>query len=340
MASERQESPDSKSDSQNGDNDTKPKPHVPFTATATVDLPKEQPCGDGLKETASGHDANYLPEPDKWPSNRHLNIELFFGFCLLIFTGGQAVFAWRQWAAMNEQLGVMSRQFTEMQSQTAQAKATAKAASDSVAEAKRANDTAADAAKAAKDSVAEAQRANATAEKAADAAIESNTIANGAAEKQLRAYVTLTSACALQYTPRKFRASLTVKNAGQTPAYKVMSKSTAIFKPKTYSGKFDLSQETYTNGKEMTSGPGREWTINVDYNLQKTDEPGFNAHTSVIWVFGQIVYVDAFGNERFTNFRFKQGEVISVSTKQQGRGTVTDGFGCALLFTDEGNDSN
>jgi hypothetical protein len=136
-------------------------------------------------------------------------------------------------------------------------------------------------------------------------------IAKDTAERQLRAY--MSAAVEKQPDldgPAPAEVTILYKNNGQTPAYRVQTR--AVFSV----GDSELSKEDIEGIRkdlkalrksETVVFPGQEIrgaTIpGVGIPLTEGDKITINLGARVLWLNGEITYLDAFGISRFTNFR-------------------------------------
>jgi hypothetical protein len=136
--------------------------------------------------------------------------------------------------------------------------------------------------------------------------------AEDTAERQLRAYVGVTSGSVTlelaNHSPR-LRAMLKMENAGQTPAYKLRGlggiKTGVMFED------LWLNQTTPFAQNSMLL-PNAEFAYRLFLTDFAAPSKGFY-HT---FVFGRIEYVDAFGKQRWTDFRFTVGGDLSAGPAQ------------------------
>jgi hypothetical protein len=168
-------------------------------------------------------------------------------------------------------------------------------------------------------------------------------------ERQLRAYVvaevgsivnianpvevpgvTLTPTEARAAFPWGPIAKIAIKNAGQTPAYHVGHWGSICFRE--YPLASPLPSNPHT-ARPMPSimGPGTIATKLFLFGPSLTPQQisDLRAGSGAVYVYGEVTYRDAFGNERFTNYRLMYhiiGGAIGVSTD--------------LSFTEDGNEAN
>jgi hypothetical protein len=151
------------------------------------------------------------------------------------------------------------------------------------------------------------------------------------AERQLRAYVLVSSAKVHDFgIERPPRAEVIIKNSGQTPAFDLSPWAGFVI------GDFPLNIELIdpppsikksqaTLGAGDTSGhltPAGRPLTKIEIDMIKSG-------TKAIYVFGEIKYQDIFKKtERTTHYRMMYGG---------GGGATPDG---ALIFCEEGNDAN
>jgi hypothetical protein len=164
-------------------------------------------------------------------------------------------------------------------------------------------------------------------------------IASDTEQRQLRAYV---SAKIEQYpdiNSASIDFSVVYKNNGQTPAFKMRAWVYMLVNdyplPKSVVEQIKIHQEKVT-GDVSTLFPGEERhavTIKgISQNgqtaiLTEAERDAVKAGWKTLWVVGQILYKDAFGSDRFTNYRlFESGPYMTTVNK--------------LFWAEEGNDAN
>jgi hypothetical protein len=139
--------------------------------------------------------------------------------------------------------------------------------------------------------------------------------AEDTAERQLRAYVGVTSGNVTlelaDHSPR-LRAMLKMQNAGQTPAYKLGGlggiKTGVVFEDA-------WLQQTTPFAQNSMLIPNAEFAYRLFLTEFTAPTDGFD-HT---FVFGRIEYVDAFGKPRWTDFRFTVGGDLMAGPAQLHR---------------------
>lgn len=153
--------------------------------------------------------------------------------------------------------------------------------------------------------VADTGRAAEAAQKSADAARDTVNSMNDAAERQLRAYVSIVKA-EMVIRGMKLHIILTAKNSGHTPAHDVISWS----KPSLQSSKQPFTEPDL--GEEDKSpmvfiGPGDTRILRLAEKISKTKNSGTVAELesgqTVLYVSGRMTYKDVFCNVRHTEFR-------------------------------------
>jgi hypothetical protein len=127
-----------------------------------------------------------------------------------------------------------------------------------------------------------------------------------AAQRQLRAYVGISEVvCEEQIEGRAPRVSITIRNFGATPAYKLAVDANAQIA-------FAVDQVSVATNTSKTLGhlpPGLEVKIPRTAVLSIGTVPGDEVDTahSRIFVYGCVEYVDTFGEPHFTRFRLEEG---------------------------------
>lgn len=165
--------------------------------------------------------------------------------------------------------------------------------------------------------------------RSADAAVQAIEQSELHAQRQLRAYISLKEAklkdVAVGMQPK---AIIKFLNCGSTPAYETkIIQNIAIYNfVNRMSPEFDGSDITPS---KMTVGPGVDVhnTIKSSHILTEGDIIGLNNGQLAIYVYGIASYVDAFGENRFTNYRLICG------------GDSGDALP-ALNICEEGNEAN
>jgi|ERR1700733_14587262 hypothetical protein len=136
-------------------------------------------------------------------------------------------------------------------------------------------------------------------------------LAKDTAERQLRAYMSASIEKQPDLDgPAPAEVTIVYKNNGQTPAYRVQAR--AIFSV----GDSELSEKDIEGIRKVIKTlrksetvvfPGQEIrgaTIpGVGIPLTEGDKITINLGARVLWLNGEITYLDAFGVSRFTNFR-------------------------------------
>lgn len=128
------------------------------------------------------------------------------------------------------------------------------------------------------------------------------------AQKQLRAYVYIDSAALKFPQPGVPEAEIYFKNCGQTPAYEVRGWIHAWIEAHPLRAELPPPPANLTQGIE-TMAPGR---ISVFASLLKPPICGFlqkdlGAPQTTLYVYGEIIYLDAFGKPHTTKYRLIYG---------------------------------
>ncbi len=126
-------------------------------------------------------------------------------------------------------------------------------------------------------------------------------------------------------------AWIQIKNTGQTPAFKVMHWGYICFRECPLTAALPARLPTVGNFPTSILGPGMIATKLLELNppLTPAQITDLRNGTGAVYVYGEITYVDAFGENRLTKYRVmyhRVGGAIGVSTN--------------LTFCDEGNDAN
>ena len=166
-----------------------------------------------------------------------------------------------------------------------------------------------------KASIAEASRAATAMQAVADGVVASAKAANDnlavfkdASLRQMRAYLTVGLGGVVpqdKSTGYRFEVRMTLQNTGNTPAYKVRSATRIDIFPFPLPGDFVLPKLSMAESSSilgphqqliLTGGVAREVYSDEDVN-----EIEFGIHKQ-LFVYGIVVYEDAFGFQRTTNF--------------------------------------
>jgi hypothetical protein len=137
------------------------------------------------------------------------------------------------------------------------------------------------------------------------------------ARRQLRAYVSAVVDFMFSFDDNHLSsASFTMKNVGQTPAYRLTHRTRIIIAPEPLPQGFKFSKLT---------GPGSPPIVlfpNVPFNGTKTADRLFSTseiasireNTSRIYIYGEIRYRDVFGRRRWTKFsQFVSADIDTLS---------------------------
>jgi hypothetical protein len=141
------------------------------------------------------------------------------------------------------------------------------------------------------------------------------------AQRQLRAYVFVESASITHVDNNEGvpEVVVTVRNFGQTPAYKLANLTCLALCPHPAPPHITAAMEQdmladITASTDM--GPGHFQQAPVSTNLGRpfTEEEmqGLASGKYVIYVYGRVRYVDAFGNKQLTKYRFMTGGEAGV----------------------------
>jgi hypothetical protein len=126
-------------------------------------------------------------------------------------------------------------------------------------------------------------------------------------------------------------AIMRVRNTGQTPAYDVLNWAAIELREYPLASPPPVRPPPNKNTTSFTVGANVIITKNVFITDPLTEEEvaALRANTKAIWVFGEIVYKDAFGRKRFTKYRYRHNGM-----------TGNIGVSAELTGADEGNQSN
>jgi hypothetical protein len=124
------------------------------------------------------------------------------------------------------------------------------------------------------------------------------------AERQLRAYVGITKATMSNFgVGQILRMSMTIKNSGQTPAYRLTQHYSIMGGE--YPRKEPLPQVD-TPGRFSTLGPGEVHILEIPLQgpLPGSAYSQITNGDAAIYVWGRVIYEDAFGYNRETRFSY------------------------------------
>jgi hypothetical protein len=132
------------------------------------------------------------------------------------------------------------------------------------------------------------------------------------AERQLRAYVGITEATVSDFAVGQIlRVSMTIKNSGQTPAYKVTQHYSIMGGE--YPRKDPLPQVIVPGGSS-TLGPGEVHLLEIPLHgpLPSSAYSQITSGGAAIYIWGRVMYEDAFGYNRETRFSYIFGGRFGV----------------------------
>jgi len=128
------------------------------------------------------------------------------------------------------------------------------------------------------------------------------------AQRQLRAYVVADMSSVTRWKQGQTAEAETImKNTGLTPAYDLEGWSAIMYDKYPLPYKFPISVPLGTTFGQSVLGSGGVVRLKVPTKpVVPTPETNteFEAGTMALYLWGKVTYRDAFGKERFTNFRF------------------------------------
>ena len=151
-------------------------------------------------------------------------------------------------------------------------------------------------------------------------------------KRQLRAYLSVVIGDAA-YQERtkdiKFEARPVIRNAGQTPAYKVRCEIRAEIIPRALARDYAFTPPSTGQKSQSSIGPQETRMIGgtVPYFVPDDDVDDIKAGTDrSLWVWGVVTYEDAFGDEQTTEFcqRLwwdKSGRIFGAYDSRFGKST-------------------
>jgi hypothetical protein len=148
------------------------------------------------------------------------------------------------------------------------------------------------------------------------------------ARRQLRAYVFITTAEIGDIDDsQNLHASVSIKNSGQTPAYDLINRGAITIREARLRG--DLWPEDKDASLSKTAlGPGEVLGKYFSARPLTTEErAAVRSGTHAIYVYGEILYKDAFRRRRHSRYRFMHGGETAIRSRQ-------------LVICDEGNEAN
>jgi hypothetical protein len=123
-----------------------------------------------------------------------------------------------------------------------------------------------------------------------------------------------------------------IKNSGQTPAFDVIHSANICvqeYPPTSDLPAKDKSPVPFTTRTAIPPNGKTSKTIKIQQPLTDIEVANLIAGTHAIYVYGDIIYKDAFGKDRFTNFRLMYNGIFAIM------GTTT-----VMTICEEGNEAN
>jgi hypothetical protein len=133
--------------------------------------------------------------------------------------------------------------------------------------------------------------------------------ARKSSKRQLRAYVFVAEVEVIGMDTNEARAAITIRNTGQTPAYDVtISTRAAAFSiaevPAFEPASVGIDSSRFVFGPD---GHGRR---DIPLHPFFGDSSAFKGAVRALYVWGEILYRDAFGKPQYTRFRHVIGGVV------------------------------
>ena len=142
--------------------------------------------------------------------------------------------------------------------------------------------------------------------------------ARESSEKELRAYVFVTSSSIVDFADGVSTIHLTVENLGKTPAYKVRIYQDFSIRA------FDMADEWTPDIEKVVSkkdlGPSAKIPISDNYIFDVATIMRIHEKTEAFFIFGEIRYCDAFGERRTTKYRLFLGGPKGIYTAKDDTG--------------------
>jgi hypothetical protein len=163
-------------------------------------------------------------------------------------------------------------------------------------------------------------------------------LASDTAQRQLRAYICVSSALLKFLRPEVPEIQVHLKNSGQTPAYDVTGWIHMWIEEYPLKVLLPEPPEGFQRSREII-GPAsiRTYIIAKKPPIPTESLPLLGTTRGTIYVYGEVRYKDAFGCERFTKYRLIYGGSEGVRKSKPD----ADGLATAFLKPDrEGNESN
>jgi hypothetical protein len=182
------------------------------------------------------------------------------------------------------------------------------------------------------------EKAAEAAKSSAEAAFSTIGQMRDTAQRQLRAYVFVSSALLKFKEPGIPEVQVHFKNFGQTPAYDFRGWIGMYISDYPLAGSLPIAPHDLPKGVEPL--PPDRSSIHVvlrDPPVLPEFVPLLGTTKGTIYVFGEMAYGDAFGNERFIRYRLIHGGYEGVRPVKNADGVIT---GYLLKADKEGNEAN
>lgn len=149
------------------------------------------------------------------------------------------------------------------------------------------------------------------------------------AERQLRAYLNYFNGRVMNFGKPGAYVRAQVVNRGQTPAYEVRLRQSAVLAPLPLTEPLRHGPEKkLTNAGVLQPGDDFGLTVTVTPDLTEEQAKAVNDGAAAIYFFGEIEYRDAFGQFRWSRYRMML------------RGDFKENPAHGLVVCEEGNDAN
>ena len=143
------------------------------------------------------------------------------------------------------------------------------------------------------------------------------------ARRQLRAYLS-TSSARVKFSKRLIiNCEAKLKNCGQTPAYYLADRFEIFAESDPGPTIASLPGLDTTKQYRGTLGPGEETALWCELDIDEPTRVAFEQGQTTIWFVGEVTYRDAFDNKQFVQFKYYTEE-SDVAIPNEDRMNVAD----------------